>query len=375
MSITIKSRNTYTSAEIDNMNEAMSSGLDRLFQEPWVLASAMGRDKSLLKQLKEEAEEIGVDSDILLLLAGERDRLLLETIFGNEGEAYADFQEQENKTPEVILLPNSLDPAVYAPIIKRIDRKKVALIAIETAGEKGKESIEFKTGYHLFKKLARRIIAVCEKDTLLFNDAKESGYPTIIIEEGVPGREGFIGNTAAALFPMVYGGFDAESYLKGFAEMVASPRWDVDLALLAYLLKGDDRKEYDAEESPMAPAGEKTFHSVVERYKPLAGWCEEIVSEETIEGTISKKLPGEGTKNPDILLSTLEGREDVMLPYFDGCDPEGSLFNLMKLEEQRDFFSEENHRAGICVETEKMDMENLGALVAYLQMSLALSWA
>lgn len=345
MVIQLKSRRTYTGKEVEEMKEKVAKPLDELFREKWILDSATGRDKSLAKELKEQGEDLRNNSQAILLLAhGSAGRALKAAL-------YSALAFRRNEGPELILLPEGLYPGDYGEIIRKLEGKKASLIAVSL----GEEGLAFNAAFNVFRKIAKNIVVICSESSSILEEAKESQYP-IVLMEGTS-NESFLGNREAVILPLIAAGVDAEKYLQGFAETVASPNWDETAALPAFMMA-----------KVLEEGKEVGFKTEISEYEDMATWLREYFS-------VKETAPaGEEEPEPsaEILLSTLEAYEDIMLPSFEGCDEDGSLFNLMKREEQRDFFDESNEDPGFSLETEIMDEKNAGALMAFLQMTMAL---
>ncbi|MCR4712328.1 MAG: hypothetical protein K5707_08500, partial [Clostridia bacterium] len=56
--------------ELEDALNVMNPALDELFRQPWMTKSFFGRDKEILKELMEYAEQIRKSADLVLILAG-----------------------------------------------------------------------------------------------------------------------------------------------------------------------------------------------------------------------------------------------------------------------------------------------------------------
>lgn len=371
MLVEILSRQNISGAVLEEAQKASGPALDALWNSRWITDSVMKRDRALLAPLKDYADEIARNCDFVVVTAGRLEalsiRAALSAVPGEEGR------------PEVIVCEPSLSPAYYGAVLERLEGKRCVLLAV-TAGA---EALPLRAAYTTIKKFIfdngrnvqssvleseehSRVYAVCGRgSTLIAQDAQENDYPSIRLDDSADPL--YLANTAAVLLPLLIRGGDGKAFLDGFGEVVAAPDWDISASVYACL-----RAEFERN----CTGGIPTFfaESWQEEYRDMAEWtC-------AFSGGMLRRaltMPGErmlrdscyASARLELLIGADESEEDLMTPPFEGCDPDGSLQQLLKAEKEHDFYDEMLGGEGFECRAPRADAEGAGALMAFLQMS------
>lgn len=356
MLIEALSRQTIDPQTLDEATRACSPALDELWKTTPIRDSIAKNDVNLAEQLRGTADAIRESSDAVLVVAGRSE--------GAAIRAALSAIEKKDGSPEVTVTGTSLSAAGYAAIFERLDNKRVSLIAVSCSAE----DLPLRAAYailkaYVFKSAKReggpaRVYAVVADgpggSRVIARDAAENEYPIIRLPENTDPR--FTANTAAVLLPFMVKGGDVREYIRAFGETVASPEWDGDGTVTAYL---------------MSRASVRLFETWQAEYGDMTRWL-------ASSGGIAVMMPDDTPVKREILsrgdvfelmIGSDEGHQDVMTPLFDGCDPDGSLELLTLSESERDFFGTEAGQ-GIKLRAERADSAACGALMAFCQMTL-----
>ena len=340
----------------DERRRQSSLALDRLWEEPWVKASINKSDRKRLAAVQETAGRFRRNSDIIVVAAAGTLAKLIR--------AAVSALPREEDGARLIVFGDSLSPAEYADVLTMLQEKDFSLIAAAS----GEEAVSQRGAYACLKQLliakygseaaASRIAAVAGRESrFLSMEATDNDYPLISYPEGVPAAYG--ANGEGLLLPLAAAGAETEPYLDGFYDMLASPFWDLD---------GADYGIARAAHREQSGGGEELF--VWQRQLEAFGLWQTYAAERVPARLF--RLPDERPlSNPLCFGTTLlieEDEEDIMMPYFEGCNQDGSL-NLLLRESAERYFYETADGPGIKLSVEQMDAYALGQLFAFMQLS------
>ena len=356
--------------------------------------SFFGRDKEILKELMEYAEQIRKSADLVLILAGRGAEADLAV------RAALSAVPADEEAPEIQIVEPGLSPAYYSGLLDQIRGKNASLIVIdlpERGGAGAEEELAFRAAYHILKRAvisgadsagsslivsaeAGKIYAICNGASRdLLPDARDNDYPILYVgEEASP----YLANAEAVLLPLaVRDPLGAAEYLKGFGEAVQSPDWDRDACVPAYEMRERAvrvdcwQQEYREMASWMAALLNRGAGPTGAGLASASG---QTVAGQTRGAAAARCLPRELTALADergqgclyeILLASRDYETDLMTPLFDGCDPDGSLHGLMASTADHDFFTNGEGLPGVKLVSPLPDAEAAGALMAFLQMT------
>ncbi len=343
--------------KLDSLRGKCSDALDALWSSAWLKNSINKLDRSHLESLQVTAEQICSQSEVAVVIAaGDMARTI---------EACTSAVTQREACADVLVFGDSFSPAEYAELMTDLEKKDFVLISVapdlETVSMRGafmclKSLLVTKYGA---EKATERIFAIAgKKSKLIAEDAAENDYPLISYPEDVPAIYG--ANTAAVLLPMAVKGADLLEYLDGFRDMLASPQWDIDatdygIARALYKNAGGTKEHFWIWQSQLAHFGrwEENFADGIEKR--------------------SLKLPADDKANCGDAFDTQfiieEDQEDIMMPYFEGCNEDGSLNLLLTDTARKCFFENNEEKTGVQISVERLDSYNLGQLTAFVQLS------
>ena len=436
MELNILSRTTIGESVIDAARKASGPALDKLWESRWIKDSIEKKDIDIAGQLYIHAMEIREKSDVLLISAPSNVADSIEAVLSLLIPVSSNrYQSLQGGSLEVVFCPNSLDPARHKELIEYLENKNITLLAISIGEEdliqranyalykkvvftnksgnarngkrvklrefesedktgrlelgnedrtvlqdfNGTEITEMSISERDFSDRERVYAIVANENTSIARDASENNYPAIRMEmNGVSeSAETYLANSPAVLLPLLALGTDVEPYLNGFYDVVASPEWDRDAGLFGYLLRGNENpkctsqpSQKSSENQISSPKNSPDFSagsirnadgsafdiSCYQReFAPLCRWFRMAV----------KSL------GQDALLGSRNLLSDIIVPFFEGCDTDGSLGLLNYREANNDFFAKEE--PGFKIEIENLDPFSVGSLMAFVQISMAIS--
>ena len=329
--------------------------LDRLWDSPWVKASVSRVDYKTAETLSPVAEKLASECDVVVVIASgdmaKTLRAVLDAVPGDEDGC------------EVTVFGDTLSTADYDRLFTKLKGKRTGLIAVSD----GKEPLELRGALAILKKFVvsemgpagafGRIYAICSRDSdVIVNDAVQSEYQVIPLEEGITGL--YAANSAAVILPLMVKGADISAYLEGFYDTVSSPAWDI------------DEWEYGAMLADICASGGKTvFSSWHKELESAIKWMAEFNDREGLRRPA--RMPGDGKTaggaDFDVLVSVENPGEDLMTPLFEGCNGDGSLNLLLNEESRRRFYEDE--RPGFEIILGEADASSAGQLAAFVQIS------
>ncbi len=350
MNIIIETRN-FEKLHTEELKVKCPACLDQLWESQWVRRSITRADMAQAEELQALGDKIAQSADVTVVLASGQMAKLLRA-----GISAAEPVEEKSK---VIVFGDTFSPSAYASLLHSLEGKSFTLLAISEA----EESLQLRGAYSVLKQqlisscgkeqAADRIFAIAGKESkFLTAEAAAEDYPLLSYPE-IPAAYG--AGTSALLLALAIKGVNLELYLSGFYDMLASPSWDLDGVDYAV-----GRAAYRKACGKDSGAGEEL----------LLVWQNQLVDFGAWYGSC-RRMPSQSA-NVELesafqtLLLVEKDSLDIMMPYFDGCNEDGSLNLLMAEEANRHF---EKTACGVKVSLTHMDDYNLGQLFAFMQLS------
>ncbi len=225
-------------------------------------------DKAEFAEIKECAEKIKKDSEVLIVLGIGGSylgaRAVIEFIKSNN------YNLIKKDTPEIYFGGNTISSSAVAELIKLIDGRDFSINVISKSGTTTEPAIAFR----IFKKLieekygkeeaAKRIYVTTDKAKgALKALADAEGYKTFVVPDDVGGRYSVL--TAVGLLPIAVAGIDIDALMQG----AAAAREEY---LTADITKNDCYK-YAALRNILYRGGKKV--EMLAAYEPsMTMWCE-----------------------------------------------------------------------------------------------------
>lgn len=340
-----------------SLRNKSNDALDALWNAAWLKNSINKLDRGNLESIKAMAEKISGQCETAVILAtGGMAKMI---------KAVTSAISLKEDGADVIVFGDTFSPAEYAELMTDLDKKDFVLIA----AVEGLEAVADRGAFVCLKRLlvskygsadaVERIYAIAGKQSkLIAEDAAESDYPLISYPDDVAAIYG--ANTVAALLPIAIKGGDMEAYLDGFHDMLASPAWDID---------GTD---YSIARALYREAGgtKENFLIWQKQLMDLGKWQESFF--DGLEKRVlcmpqdAKADTGEAF---DTMVIIEKDEDDIMMPYFEGCNEDGSLNLLLNDTAKKYFFENNQRKTGINITVERLDAYTLGQLTAFVQLS------
>ena len=225
-------------------------------------------DKAEFAEIKECAEKIKKDSDVLVVLGIGGSylgaRAAIEFVKSNN------YNLVKKDTPDIYFGGNTISSSAVAELIDLIDGKDFSINVISKSGTTTETAIAFR----IFKKLAeekygkeeaaKRIYVTTDKSRGALKALADSeGYKTFVVPDDVGGRYSVL--TAVGLLPIAVAGIDVDALMKGAAD-----------AREAYLnddVLSNDCYKYAAIRKMLYRDGKKL--EMMAAYEPsMTLWCE-----------------------------------------------------------------------------------------------------
>lgn len=225
-------------------------------------------DKAEFAQIKECAEKIKKDSEVLVVLGIGGSylgaRAAIEFIKSNN------YNLVKKDTPDIYFGGNTISSSAVAELIKLIEGKDFSINVISKSGTTTETAIAFR----IFKKLAeekygkeeaaKRIYVTTDKSRgALKALAGSEGYKTFVVPDDVGGRYSVL--TAVGLLPIAVAGIDIDAIMQGAAD--AREAYSKDDVL------SNDCYKYAAIRNMLYRDGRKL--EMMAAYEPsMTMWCE-----------------------------------------------------------------------------------------------------
>lgn len=344
-------RSRIRNADVSSLREKCASALDSLWTESWIRDSISKADRHNLKSLKDVADHIAEQCDTALVVAsGDVGRLI---------KAGASAMPAAEGRPEVHVFGSSLSPQVYSEEMINLEKEDFVLIGI-TESEESLETIAAFTTMKRFliekygqSKAAERIYIMAGKASrILAEEASENDFHLMPYPENIPAQTG--ANSHAMLFPLAIKGIDIDRYLDGFEQMLASPQWDINGADYAVA-----RSVYKQED----------FLIWQKQLEEFGKWAADFEDGRDKKVRLMPERKAFDVGVFDTVIIAAEDREDIMTPFFDGCNDDGSLNLLLQEKALENFNAGKSENPGFKITLERLDEYNLGQLFAFVQLS------
>ncbi len=225
-------------------------------------------DKAEFEQIKECAEKIKKDSEVLVVLGIGGSylgaRAAIEFVKSNN------YNLVKKDTPDIYFGGNTISSSAVAELIKLIEGKDFSINVISKSGTTTETAIAFR----IFKKLAeekygkeeaaKRIYVTTDKSRGALKALADSeGYKTFVVPDDVGGRYSVL--TAVGLLPIAVAGIDVDAIMQGAAD--AREAYSKDDVL------SNDCYKYAAIRNMLYRDGKKL--EMMAAYEPsMTMWCE-----------------------------------------------------------------------------------------------------
>lgn len=343
--------------DIESLRGKSNDALDSLWNAPWLKNSINKLDRKGLEDIQLMAHRISDKCETAVVIAtGSLGRMI---------KAVTSATSLREGGADVVVFGDTYSPAEYSQLLTDLEQKDFVLIAavegLETVAERGafvclKRLLISKYGS---AGAMERIYAIAGKESkLIAQDAAESDYSLVSYPQDVPAAYG--ANTIAALLPMAIKGGNLVEYLDGFHDMLASPSWDIDstdysIARALFKEAGGTKENFLIWQRQLADFGkwqECFFDGIEKRSLDMPQDAQADVGETF-----------------DTLLLIERDEDDIMMPYFEGCNEDGSLNLLLNDMADKYFFENTQGKTGVKIASERLDSYTLGQLAAFVQLS------
>lgn len=219
-----------SASEVSNMESMVADAKETLVSKTGAGNDFLGwidlpvdYDKEEFARIKEAAEKIKKDSDVLLVIGIGGSYLGARAAIEFLGHSfYNNLSKEQRKTPEIYYVGNSISSTYIKHLMDVVEGKDFSINMISKSGTTTEPAIAFR----VFKKLleekygkeeaAKRIYATTDKAKgSLKNLANEEGYETFVVPDDVGGRFSVL--TAVGLLPIAVSGADIDKLMEGAA--------------------------------------------------------------------------------------------------------------------------------------------------------------
>ena len=185
------------------------------------------QDPTELERMKESAEKIQQDSDVLLVIGIGGSYLGAQAAIQMLTHSFNDLQsKEERKTPHVFFVGKHISATYKQELLSVIKDKDVSINVISKSGTTTEPAIAFR----IFRKFleekygkeeaSKRIYATTDKEKgALKTLADEEGYETFVIPDDIGGRYSVL--TPVGLLPMAVSGISIDEVLAGAKDATA----------------------------------------------------------------------------------------------------------------------------------------------------------
>ena len=351
--------------------------LDDIWKEAWLQDGIGSRLNALVGNLEMAAGAMRYKCDRIVLVA--------EGAVADMLEAMLFLAPEKDR---VKLVRGTLSAGELSRVIEDLEQGSAGLIGVAM----GEESPSFCAVFATLRKLIADRYSQEKKDRLKAIYGRRSTYLSEEMERGDmegfrlpeaydPGEEfpasasplaagtaaACLASSVAMIFPMMVAGINAGAYVRGFIEMLASPWWDRDADQYGLYLGSSVVGSWES--------GEDLEEDLLFWQPELRGVCRWMAAIRRAWGAEARALclPEEAAmRRPSARATTLfceEEEADIMLPAFPGVSPEGSLHEMTREAAEALYQS----TGGTMIRLDRMDAEELGRLMAYLQLSFGIA--
>lgn len=178
-------------------------------------------NKREFKKIKECAQKIQKDSDVLLVIGIGGSYLGARAVIESLTNTFYNMQDKSiRKTPQIIYVGNNLSPNYINDVIDLVSHKDFSINVISKSGTTTEPAIAFRifrelmeAKYDLEEAKNRIYVTTDKKEGALKKLAKKEGYQTFVIPDNVGGRYSVL--TPVGLLPIAVAGIDIDKLMKG----------------------------------------------------------------------------------------------------------------------------------------------------------------
>ncbi|MFO1445381.1 glucose-6-phosphate isomerase [Bacillus sp. Bva_UNVM-123] len=180
-------------------------------------------DKDEFTRIKDSAEKIKNDSDVLLVIGIGGSYLGARAAIEMLSHSFYNMLSKEKRhTPQIIFAGNNISSTYMKDVMDLLEGKDFSINVISKSGTTTEPAIAFR----IFRKLLeekygkeeakKRIYATTDKERgALKTEADQEGYESFIIPDDIGGRYSVL--TAVGLLPIAVSGVDIEAMMEGAA--------------------------------------------------------------------------------------------------------------------------------------------------------------
>lgn len=178
-------------------------------------------DKDEFKRIKQAAEKIKKNSDVLLVVGIGGSYLGSKAVIeALTNSFYNDLDDKERKTPKVYFAGNNISGRYLKHLVSLVKDQDFSVNVISKSGTTTETAIAFRVFKNLLEEkygkegAKERIFATTDKERgALKTLANEEGYETFIIPDDVGGRFSVL--TPVGLLPIAVSGLDIDTLMEG----------------------------------------------------------------------------------------------------------------------------------------------------------------
>ena len=178
-------------------------------------------NKKEFKKIKECAQKIQKDSDVLLVIGIGGSYLGARAVIESLTNTFYNMQDKkQRKTPQIIYVGNNLSPNYINDVIDLVSHKEFSINVISKSGTTTEPAIAFRifrelmeAKYGLEEAKNRIYVTTDKKEGALKKLATNEGYQTFGIPDNVGGRYSVL--TPVGLLPIAVAGIDIDKLMKG----------------------------------------------------------------------------------------------------------------------------------------------------------------
>ena len=353
-------------------------------------------NKREFSKIKEAAKKIQSDSEVLLVIGIGGSYLGARAVIESLTNSFYNMQsKKERKTPQIIYVGNNISPNYINDVIDFISDKDFSINVISKSGTTTEPAIAFRifrelleAKYDLEEARSRIYVTTDKKNGALKKLATKEKYQTFVIPNNIGGRYSVL--TPVGLLPIACSGIDIDKLMKG-ARFAQDKYCDSELkynecykyAVVRNLLYNDEKS------IEILVNYEPKMHYMTEWWKQLYGESEgkdgkgifPTGAEYTTDLHSLGQYIQEGRRilfetvikiqnsDKDLVMKLDEDDLDG-LNYLDGKSLD--YINKKAMEGTIDAHVDGNV-PNIVIEMEKLDEENIGALIYFFELACAMS--
>ncbi|TMW71855.1 glucose-6-phosphate isomerase [Alteribacter natronophilus] len=217
--------------EVENMTGAVKAAHDALHNGTGAGSDFLGwldlpvnYDQEEFRRIKESAEKIKSDTDVLLVVGIGGSYLGARAAIEALNHSFYNVLNQEQRsTPQVLFVGNNISSTYLRDLIDLLEGKDISINVISKSGTTTEPAIAFRILRDYIEKkygveeARKRIYATTDKDKGALKElANEEGYESFVIPDDVGGRFSVL--TAVGLLPIAASGLDIDAMMQGAAD-------------------------------------------------------------------------------------------------------------------------------------------------------------